>query len=122
MVDICRAPAGALQISLVMAFVYLGCMLAVPIGRWLLERRSPGRVAMAALLGAVVFFLSSNFGVWLAGELYPVNLRGLIECYWQALPFFSYTLFGNLFYLPLLLFLQAAASKWAGVAQQTAQR
>ncbi len=107
---------------LVMAFVYLGYILAIPVGRWLSKHCSPGRVAMAALLGAIVFFLSSNFGVWLAGELYPRNLGGFIECYWQALPFFSYTLLGNLFYLPLLLFLQATALKWAGVAQPIAQR
>ena len=40
-------------------------------------------------LGAVLFFLVSNFGVWLTQELYPHSAAGLAACYVAALPFFT---------------------------------
>ena len=44
-----------------------------------------------ALIGAIIFFLISNFGVWLGGS-YGYNFNGFISCYILALPFFGYTL------------------------------
>jgi len=44
-----------------------------------------------ALMGAVIFFLFSNFGVWING-MYGYSLDGLILCYTMAIPFFSYSL------------------------------
>ena len=41
-----------------------------------------------ALLGAVVFFLITNFGVWVNGS-YGYSFEGLILCYTLAIPFFS---------------------------------
>ena len=43
-----------------------------------------------ALTGAVIFFVVTNFGVWLGGS-YGYNINGLISCYILALPFFGYT-------------------------------
>ena len=44
-----------------------------------------------ALLGACLFFIITNFGVWSLGS-YGYTLEGLIMCYILALPFFGYTL------------------------------
>jgi len=44
-----------------------------------------------ALIGAVIFFTISNFGVWISGS-YGYNFEGLISCYTLALPFFAYSL------------------------------
>ena len=44
-----------------------------------------------ALLGACIFFVLTNLGVWLSGGLYEFTLSGLITCYTLALPFFGYT-------------------------------
>ena len=44
-----------------------------------------------ALLGACLFFLITNFGVWSLGS-YGYGLNGFILCYVLALPFFGYTL------------------------------
>ncbi len=41
--------------------------------------------------GSVIFFIISNFGVWLIEDLYEYNMKGLIECYILALPFFKNT-------------------------------
>ena len=50
-----------------------------------------------SLTGAFLFFLLSNFGVWVSGH-YGLNLEGLIECYIMAIPFFGYTLISTIFF------------------------
>tara|TARA_B100001057_G_C22640231_1_gene867930 strand:- start:326 stop:823 length:498 start_codon:yes stop_codon:yes gene_type:complete len=44
-----------------------------------------------ALLGALIFFIITNFGVWSMGS-YGYNFEGLVTCYILALPFFGYSL------------------------------
>ena len=44
-----------------------------------------------ALLGAIIFFVITNFGVWSFGS-YGYSLEGLIACYTLAIPFFAYSL------------------------------
>ena len=43
-----------------------------------------------ALIGAFLFFIITNFGVWSAGS-YGYTLEGLVACYTLAIPFFAYT-------------------------------
>lgn len=79
-----------------LAFVYLGMALAVAIGNGLGSRRRPVLLLGAATLSAVLFFLISNFGVWLTQGLYPQSAAGLAACYLAALPFFTNTLVATL--------------------------
>jgi len=79
-----------------LAFVYLGLALAVVVGRGLGSRRQPVLLLGAGTLGAVLFFLVSNFGVWLTQALYPHTAAGLAACYLAALPFFANTLLATL--------------------------
>ena len=44
-----------------------------------------------ALIGAFVFFLITNFGVWSLGS-YGYTIEGFILCYTLAIPFFAYSL------------------------------
>ena len=44
-----------------------------------------------SLLGAFVFYIITNFGVWSMGS-YGYNLDGFILCYTLAIPFFTYSL------------------------------
>jgi len=48
--------------------------------------------------GSVIFFIVSNFGVWIAGNLYEKNMNGLIECYFMAVPFFKNTLISTIIF------------------------
>ena len=50
-----------------------------------------------AFTGAVIFFLISNFGVWLGGS-YGYNIDVFLSCYILALPFFGYTVLSNLIF------------------------
>ena len=71
----------------VMLFVFGGFALSTLVGRWLLgRRRSLPRYGTAVAIGATVFFLVSNFSVWLVG-MYPSTVAGLVECYVNGLPY-----------------------------------
>jgi hypothetical protein len=103
------APLGALLLSDLflgfyhgMAFVYGAVALVVVIGWWVSSRRTPLRIGGAALVSSVLFFVLTNFGMWLFSGFYPRTLSGLVTCYVAAVPFFQNTLAGDLFYTALL--------------------
>ena len=48
------------------------------------------------LTSSTIFFIVTNFGVWLLG--YPNTLAGFISCYTLAIPFFINTILGDLFF------------------------
>ena len=79
------------------------------LGSLLKDRVKPLYVGGAALASSISFFAVSNFGVWLAGQLYPHTFSGLITCYVAAIPFFgrglaSDMLFSAVFFgLPVLM-------------------
>jgi len=82
-----------------MLFVY-GSLVAVGALGFLMR----GKVSLAAVLGfsfagAVLFFLVTNFGVWiLSGSVYPKTVAGLFECYVMGIPFFRNELLGSILY------------------------
>ncbi len=56
----------------------------------------------ASLSASTIFFLISNFGVWMSGTMYPKTIAGLGACYTAALPYFFNTLVGDLFFVGVL--------------------
>ena len=50
-----------------------------------------------ALSGAVIFYIITNFGVWISGG-YGYSVSGFAECYILALPFFAYSFISTLFF------------------------
>lgn len=50
-----------------------------------------------AMLGACIFFVITNFGVWASG-MYGYTYEGMINCYILAVPFFSYSLISTLLF------------------------
>jgi len=85
-----------------MGFVYACMALVVLIGWWVSSRRTPLRIGAAAVTSSVMFYVLTNFGMWLFSGYYPLNLAGLEACYIAAIPFFQNTLAGDLFYTTLL--------------------
>jgi hypothetical protein len=84
-----------------MAAVYLGAAAAVPIGRWMSRTSSFWKYPGGALAASTLFFLISNLGVW-AGPWYPTSAGGLISCFTNAIPFFGYTIAGDLVFTGVL--------------------
>lgn len=85
-------------------FVYGSFLLTGIIGLWLKNRRTVKNVITASFTSSILFFIITNFGVWLSGNLYPKTFPGLIECYIAAIPFFRNTIVGDLFYIGLFFF------------------
>ena len=103
------APLGALLLSdLVLGFYagmwvqYVAVALIVLLGWVALKRVTPIRVGAAAIASSILFFVVTNFGVWMTGAMYPHTLAGLAACYVAAVPFFQNTLAGDLFFSGLL--------------------
>jgi hypothetical protein len=80
-----------LGLSMVNLFVYLSFIVITFIGFKFQKINN-----YSILLSSTTFFIVSNFGVWILG--YPKTIEGLILCFYMALPFFIYTIMGDLFY------------------------
>lgn len=66
------------------------------------KRRSPLRIARAAIASSLLFFIITNFGVCAFHTLYPTIVAGLVECYAAAIPFFQNTPIGYALYTTVL--------------------
>tara|TARA_B100001173_G_C16023125_1_gene562962 strand:+ start:2725 stop:3213 length:489 start_codon:yes stop_codon:yes gene_type:complete len=78
-------------------FVYASFILIAVLGMYIKKIN-----IVMVLLSSTVFFLVSNFGVWLLH--YPISFEGLLKCYTLALPFFLNTILGDLVYGGLLIY------------------
>ncbi len=83
-------------------FTWGAVALIAPLGFWIRQRKSSVRILNSAILSGLIFFVVTNFGVWLAGDLYPLTFNGLRECFVMAIPFFRMTLLSTLLYTPLI--------------------
>jgi hypothetical protein len=91
---------GFYEIPLMVA-VYLSFLLTVLLGKWLKKRKNFYSVGGGAILASLLFFLITNFAVWVFTPWYLKTFSGLLQAYLMALPFFKNTLFSNLFYTTL---------------------
>jgi hypothetical protein len=66
------------------------------------RKRPVPRIAGAIFLGALQFFLITNFGVWAFLDSYPRTGTGLAACYIAGLPLFWNTLAGDAVYATVL--------------------
>ena len=96
-------------------------MLIVLMGRGLLRRRiSLGRLGIAAMSSAVLFFVVTNFGSWLSFDTFPPTLSGLASCYIAGIPFFKGTLLGDVLYSAVLFGGYALAQRrWSWLREPT---
>ena len=98
-------PIGAMFLSdLFLGFhgtvywVYGSLLLVVILGMLLINKVNIKNCAAATLSGSFLFFLITNFGVWISSPYYTKNIEGILSCYTLALPFLGNTLAGSLFY------------------------
>jgi hypothetical protein len=78
--------------------VYLSFAVVVMIGFSLRKSKKISNIFLAVVSSSVLFFVVTNFAVWMMGTMYPMTLSGLAESYVAAIPFFSYSVLGDLFY------------------------
>lgn len=83
--------------------IYLCFLLVAVLGRLLQARRSSAvAVAAGALVSSLLFFIVTNFFVWLFLGTYELTFQGLALCYVRAIPLYWNQLAGDLFYTAIL--------------------
>jgi hypothetical protein len=80
-----------LGFSEITIWVYLG-ISAISMVSWFQRKININSI----LISSLVFFIISNFGVWVIG--YPHTIDGLLTCFTLAIPFFGYSILGDLFW------------------------
>jgi uncharacterized protein DUF6580 len=85
-----------------MPVVYFSFCLSVLIGIAFRNRQTLKPLALATFLGALQFFLVTNFAVWALIKTYPYTFAGLITCYVAGIPLFGNSLAGDACYAFLL--------------------
>ena len=78
-----------LGFGMISMWVYAAFML-VTISGWVLKQMN----VKSILVSSMIFFIVSNLGVWVLG--YPHTIEGLLMCYTLAIPFFGYSIVGDL--------------------------
>lgn len=82
----------------VMPFVYGAFAMTILIGTILKHNKNPLRLFGASIAASIIFFIVTNFGVWIMGDWYPKTASGLVNAYVLAIPFFRNSILGDIGY------------------------
>lgn len=94
-----------------MIWVYGSFAVIAVLGLWLRSHKSVGYIIGTTLVSSVIFFIITNFGVWLSGY-YTMTFSGLVECYTMAIPFFRNTAAGDLIYVGVMFGIYELVSRY----------
>lgn len=78
--------------------VYIGLTSMVACGVSIRKNTNLTTVAMASVVGTLLFFLITNFAYIYSPSLYPHNIAGVVTSYVMGLPFLRNMLIGDAFY------------------------
>lgn len=81
-----------------MIAVYISFAIIVVFGMMLKNKVKIGSLLLASVSSSVLFFVITNFAVWIGSPFYPQNFAGLLESYTAGLPFLNNGVLGDLFY------------------------
>lgn len=88
-----------------MFFVYFAMLLIIIVYFSVNIKLNYKNLLIYGFIASFIFYLTSNFGVWLIGNMYEKSFSGLIQCYILAIPFFKNTLISTFIYLyPVFFF------------------
>ena len=95
-----------------MPVIYATYALIALLGMTLRGRRSSvPAVGAGVLASSVLFFVVTNFAVWLWSATYPKSIAGLAMCYVAGIPFFGNTLASDALFTAILFGALAAAER-----------
>ena len=92
-------------------YVWGSILISGLIGLWLRKHQKPSNIIAATLIASFQFFIITNFGVWATSGMYSHDLNGLVQCYLLGIPFFRYTLLGDLFYTGMFFVIYYLSNK-----------
>ncbi len=81
-----------------MFYVYASFGLIAVLGIYLKKNFNGKKLAACSLIGSFLFYLITNFGMWLHYDFYPHTANGLLLCYIAGLPYLFNTLAGDMLY------------------------
>lgn len=87
----------------IMVAVYGSFILSGVLGLAIRNKKNALRIFSISISASLLFFVITNFAVWVFGSMYMHNFAGLIQSYTMAIPFFKNTLLGDLFYTGVLV-------------------
>jgi hypothetical protein len=90
--------SGIIWFSNYMLWVYGGFLAMFLIANKMLRKFSYSKMIFGSLAGSIAFFLITNFGSWLFFDMYTKDFAGLMSSYVNGIPFFKYTVLGDLLY------------------------
>ena len=85
-------------------FVYASLLIITFVFHKISNKINFKNLFIYGFVGSVIFFVVSNFGVWVLGSpgvydiAYEKSLNGLIQCYILAIPFFGNTFLSTLIF------------------------
>ena len=100
-------------------FVYASLLLITYIFYKLSNKINFKNLFIYGFAGALIFFIVSNFGVWLLGSpglndiAYEKSLSGLVECYILAIPFFGNTFLSTLIFAYPAMYIYKSLPAWS---------
>lgn len=84
-------------------FTYSSILLIIFLGKSQLSSKlNIGKTIAVSLISTSIFFIISNLGVWLFGNMYSLDLQGLMQCYIMAIPFNKYSWLGDVVFTLIL--------------------
>lgn len=82
--------------------VYLSFVLIVVIGMLIIKEKKISNIFLASVSASVLFFIVTNFGLWISTPYYAKTGLGLAACFTAAIPFFHLTLLGDLLFVAIM--------------------
>ncbi len=70
-------------------FVYGSYILICLFSTLTLKSLNNRLIFIASIAGPTIFYIVSNFGVWLLDNIYTRDLNGLVDCYIAGIPFYK---------------------------------
>lgn len=83
---------------------------------------TPLTVLSSSLGASTLFFVVTNFGVWLMSGMYTRTFTGLLESYYMAIPFFRNTLIGDLAYVTIFYLIFLTVKQWVPLSPQLSRQ
>ncbi len=78
--------------------VYFSFALIIGLGQLNRKNYSFGKSILWSVVGSILFFILTNFSVWITADFYSKDISGLINCFSMAIPFYKNTILSAIIY------------------------
>jgi hypothetical protein len=102
-------------------YTYIAFALMVLAAQILVKKVSVANVFVATLVGVLIHWIVSDFGMWLGFDTYPKTFAGFWQCLVAAIPFELKFLYGTLVYSAIMFMgFEVLKSKYPSLKQHSA--